>query len=48
MLKVYEFTITLLGTGHDDEEAWRDAVEGFELDPGCEPENPRLVEIVED
>jgi hypothetical protein len=48
MLKVYEFTVTLQGTGHDEEEAWRDAVEEFELDPGYGPENPRLIEFVEE
>ena len=46
MLKVYEFTITLQGTGNDDEEAWINAVEGFRSDPGCSPEDSRVVQYI--
>ncbi len=32
------FTVELQGEGRTLEEAWRDAVEHFELDPGLPPE----------
>ena len=46
-MKIYHFTITLSGGGNTPEEAWIDACEGFELDPGCMPEGGDT-ELVED
>lgn len=37
-MKRYTFPVTLSGIGHDVEQAWRDAVEQFGLDPG-EPDS---------
>lgn len=36
-MKIYNFPITLSGYGETPEEAWRDAIEGFTLDPGPTP-----------
>ena len=47
-MKTYEFTITLLGNGKDEDEAWRDAAEGFSLDPGTTPEDCTLYSIDDD
>jgi len=33
-MKYYTFTVYLGGEGNTPEEAWREAVEGFALDPG--------------
>lgn len=38
MDKIYTFTIQISGTGYDAEEAWKDACEGFSMDPGICPE----------
>jgi len=43
-MKTYLFTITLQGSGDNPEEAWADAVESFEQDPG----EPHVVEEVEE
>jgi hypothetical protein len=43
-MKTWEWNITLRGSGETSEEAWKDAVEHFQLDPGCEPEDPQIVE----
>ena len=48
MLKKYEFDLTLQGIGHNVEEAWANAVEGFELDPGCVPETQEPVEYIDE
>jgi hypothetical protein len=37
-MKCFTFPVTLSGVGHDADEAWRDAVEQFTLDPG-EPDS---------
>ena len=36
-MKRYYFLIEMSGTGKSPEEAWIDAIKGFELDPGCCP-----------
>ena len=36
--KTYHFKVTLAGTGENAKEAWDDAVESFQLDPGTTPE----------
>ncbi|MFA5790747.1 MAG: hypothetical protein WC976_06775 [Caldisericia bacterium] len=36
--KTYHFKVTLVGTGKNSEEAWKDATDGFALDPGPTPE----------
>ena len=33
--KRFEFKVTLVGYGHSVQEAWEDAVEGFQNDPGA-------------
>ncbi len=33
--KRVEFKVTLVGYGHSVQEAWEDAVEGFQNDPGA-------------
>lgn len=33
-MKTFEFTVTLQGTGENQEEAWQDAVDAFCADPG--------------
>lgn len=35
--KTYHFKVTLAGTGKNADEAWNDAVESFQLDPGVTP-----------
>ena len=42
--KTYQFTIVIQGTGKTEEEAWADAIEAFESDPG----EPQDVEVVDD
>jgi hypothetical protein len=42
-MKRFEFVVTLSGEGEDEEDAWFDALEAFEQDPG-EPETVREVE----
>ena len=42
-MRRYEFTITLTGVGHDEQEAWSDATEAFSLDPGVPGEGVKLV-----
>ena len=39
----FEFDLTIAGYGKNSEEAWRDATEGFSLDPGG-PEDFRMEE----
>jgi hypothetical protein len=41
-MKRYEFTITLSGEGNNAQEAWEDAVEAFQLDPGAPPDSYAL------
>lgn len=36
---MYDFIITICGSGDNADDAWRDAAEGFALDPGCTPED---------
>jgi hypothetical protein len=38
-MKTYEFTITIVGTGEDKEDAWTDACEGFSTDWGVCPDD---------
>ena len=33
----YQFKVILNGTGDTPDEAWRDAIEGFIMDPGVTP-----------
>ena len=42
-MKTYHFTVTLQGSGDDPQDAWQDAVEAFQLDPG-EPHETKLIE----
>ena len=44
MKQRYYFHVSLSGVGSTPEEAWADAIEGFELDPSCVAE----VEATED
>lgn len=44
MLKTWEFTVILKGTGHSEDEAWQEAVDVFVADPG----EPDTAEVVED
>jgi len=46
-MKTYHFTVTLAGTGIDEEGAWQDACEAFALENGDAPE-AELVEETED
>ena len=46
-MKTYRFTITIIGTGIDEKEAWQDAYETFALDPGECPD-AKLIEETED
>ena len=39
MSKFYTFKIVLCGSGSTPEEAWKDAVEGFNMDSGLMPED---------
>ena len=49
-MKTYHFSITIAGSGDDEDEAWRDATEGFMQEPGPTPdkENIELVDEEED
>jgi len=38
IMKTYQFTVSIVGTGENEEQAWRDAIEGFNADPGPTPE----------
>jgi len=38
MDRQFEFKIVIQGYGDNADEAWRDAVDGFTLDPGCTPD----------
>jgi len=44
---MYQFTIKINGSGDSVEEAWRDAIEYFALDPGSCPEETEYC-IIED
>jgi hypothetical protein len=46
-MKVYEFTVTLAGTGIDPDDAWENAIEGFIDNPGSTP-NKKDIKIIED
>lgn len=37
-MRKFEFHLTITGEGDTLEEAWRDAVESFTLDPGAYPD----------
>ena len=43
-MKTYKFTITIVGTGENDVEAWQDAYESFNLDSGRPPKDVQLIE----
>jgi hypothetical protein len=43
MSKTYKFTVFLIGTGEDEDEAWMDAVTALSQDPG-EPFSCELLE----
>lgn len=43
-LRTFKFHIVLDGTGEDADEAWRDAVAGFEMDPGPTPDKDKITE----
>jgi len=47
-MAIYHFHITIAGSGNNEDEAWRDAVESFSLDPGPTPELPEEVEEIEE
>jgi len=47
-MKTYIFTICLIGSGNDEDDAWDNAVEGFTLDPGVTPESDSIEEVEED
>lgn len=40
----YEFQITIAGEGDTPEEAWGNAVEAFQCDPGAAPEEFTVIE----
>lgn len=44
-MKYYTFTVYLGSEGETPEEAWREAVEGFALDPGDVPEEFTFEEV---
>lgn len=37
-MKSYVFTVGLVGKGDNEQQAWEDAIESFQLDPGSIPE----------
>lgn len=37
-MKRYIFTVGMVGMGNNEQEAWNDAIESFQLDPGEIPE----------
>jgi len=43
-MKRYEFTITIAANSETPEEAWREAVEAFSMDPGSMPEDYEVEE----
>lgn len=47
IMKTIHFTVVLSGSGDTVDEAWDDAVEGFNLDSGVTPSESEY-EIVED
>ena len=40
----FEFALTLCGDGDTVEEAWQDAVECFQMDPGSAPDDAKKQE----
>ena len=36
-MKTFIFTVSLIGTGENEDQAWNDATESFSLDPGPTP-----------
>ena len=46
-MKRYHFSVVLVGSGRDADEAWRDAVEAISLESGPTPDEDEY-EIVED
>ena len=47
-METWEFTVLLRGSGADEQEAWMDAVDQFNLDPGPVPEAAVLDEEDDD
>lgn len=45
-MKHYEFCIWLAGNGENEQEAWNDAVEAFQMDPGS-PSDTYTVEDID-
>lgn len=43
--KTYVFTVYLVGSGVDEDEAWRDAVDGFIDDAGPTPDKDQIREL---
>lgn len=41
---LYEFSINIRGRGKNKEEAWQDAIQGFQDDPGSTPEDNSIIE----
>jgi hypothetical protein len=48
MRKKYYFPIKLVGVGEDPEEAWADAVDAFNMDPGVMEEYEKSDELLEE
>jgi hypothetical protein len=47
-MNTYIFTISLIGSGNNADEAWNDATEGFSLNPGPTPELWCIEKVEED
>jgi len=46
-MKTYKFKVELIGTGENVTDAWIDAVDSFNMDPGGAPE-PQDCELISD
>jgi hypothetical protein len=44
MSKIYEFTVTIIGDGENEDEAWNTAVVALSMDPGPTPDEFVIVE----
>jgi hypothetical protein len=43
-MKRYTFTIQIAGVGENEQEAWLDATEAFDQDPGMPPKGQEVIE----
>jgi len=48
MTRYFHYTITIVGSGDDEQEAWEDAVLNFSLDPGSLPMDHQIEDVTDE